>query len=79
MDAVDFLTAQREMCESYNPCDGCPLFAPGEVGDTACRDYVDTHPEKAVNIVEQWLKDHGGRILNRRPRPAHPERSGRTR
>ena len=48
------------MCNTFNLCDGggyretCELYKEG----LSCADYINVHPEKAVEIVEQWAKEH---------------------
>ncbi len=48
------------MCNTFNLCDGggyketCELYKEG----LSCADYINAHPEKAVEIVERWSKDH---------------------
>ena len=60
MDAVEFLKEKNRMCNTFNLCDGggyketCELYKEG----LSCADYINAHPEKAVEIVEQWAKEH---------------------
>lgn len=60
MDAVLFLREYKEMCESHPTCVGCPLFARAEKDGSGCRMYACAHPNEAIRLVEQRLKDHGG-------------------
>ena len=55
MDAVKYIKALRRLCESKRKCTECPLLNKEE---SYC--IVDTgeYAEKAVQIVEQWAKDH---------------------
>lgn len=54
MDAVKYLKERERMCNSYNNmCDGCGF---GKV--PKCNHTEDDNPEKAVEIVEKWSKEH---------------------
>lgn len=54
MDAVKYLKERERMCNSYNNmCDGCGF---GKV--TKCNRTEEDNPEKAVEIVEKWSKEH---------------------
>ena len=54
MDAVKYLKERNRMCDSYNNmCDGCG-FGKVPKGNRA----EDDNPEKAVEIVEKWSKEH---------------------
>lgn len=60
MDAVEFLKEKSRMCNTFNLCDGggyketCELYKEG----LTCADYTNDYPEKAVEIVERWAKEH---------------------
>ena len=60
MDAVEFLKEKSRMCNAFNLCDGggykekCELYKEG----LTCADYTNDYPEKAVEIVERWAKEH---------------------
>ena len=60
MNAVEFLKEKNRMCNTFNLCDGggyketCELYKEG----LSCADYINAHPEKAVEIVERWAKEH---------------------
>lgn len=55
MDALEFLKERKRMCNSYDPCRGCPL----EGGYCS---YGPNAPEEAyeriIAAVEQWSKEH---------------------
>ena len=54
IDAVKYLKERKRMCNSYNNmCDGCGF---GKV--PKCNHTEDDNPEKAVEIVEKWSKEH---------------------
>lgn len=54
MDAVEFLKAQKRMCET-NDCNkgGCPLFQ-----YNCHHDGTDEENVRTVVIVEKWAKEH---------------------
>lgn len=56
MDAVEFLTEKRRMCDSSRDCCDCKLYKP----KTKCCfiDKTKEDAEKAVEIVERWSKEH---------------------
>lgn len=60
MDAIEFLKEKSRMCNTFNLCDGggyketCELYKEG----LTCADYTNDYPEKAVEIVERWAKEH---------------------
>lgn len=61
MDAVKFFKEIERMCKVHcdNPygerdCKGCPL----EIGVDECMRVEMEEPEKIVEIVEQWSKEH---------------------
>lgn len=55
MDAVEYVKTQYRLCRSKNNCSECPLQ-----DKENCCCIMDTieYAEKAVQIVEQWAKDH---------------------
>lgn len=54
MDAVEYIKVLRRLCKMQKICNKCPLH--GEHG-CICT-YSGEDAEKAVQIVEQWAKDH---------------------
>ena len=60
MDVVEFLKEKSRMCNTFNLCDGggcketCELYKEG----LTCADYTNDYPEKAVEIVKRWAKEH---------------------
>lgn len=52
MDAVKFLREIARMCAEYALCKGCPI------GHGACRTMEAQEPEKIVDIVAEWAKEH---------------------
>lgn len=55
MDAVKYIKALRRLCESKRKCTECPLLNKEE---SYCIVDKGEYAEKAVQIVEQWAKDH---------------------
>ena len=55
MDAVEYVKTQYRLCRSKDSCSECPLQ-----DKENCCCIMDTieYVEKAVQIVEQWAKEH---------------------
>ena len=55
MDAVEYLKTMKRICYQYtNGCNTCPLS-----GNNSCvYGGAPEDPEEAVDIVEQWSKEH---------------------
>lgn len=56
MDAVDFLKAKDEMCQSYEHCGKCPLGEHQNGHHAKCEAMLSLYPDEAVRIVEEWLE-----------------------
>ena len=57
MNAVDFLKAKEEICTSYE-CRQCPLGQWQNKHRKSCEELISLYPDEAVNIVEEWSKNH---------------------
>ena len=64
MDAVEFLKEKDRMCRTICIVGGfvgrgykCEIERQRERGQT-CNGYIINHPAEAVEIVEQWAKEH---------------------
>lgn len=61
-ELLDELTAegaikiQAEMCSSMSDCANCPINK--EKGGYCCESFKAENPEKVVEIIKQWKKDH---------------------
>lgn len=55
MDAAEYIKTRCRLCESKGECSECPLR---NKEDGRCIACVSEYAEKAVQIVEQWAKDH---------------------
>ncbi len=56
MDAVDFLKAKDDMCQSYDYCGKCPLGEHQNGHHAKCEAMLSLYPDEAVRIVEEWLE-----------------------
>lgn len=58
MDAVDFL---KEAVRMHNfddhDCVECEIYKHSN-GNLSCVNWVLSHPDEAVKVVEQWAKEH---------------------
>jgi hypothetical protein len=52
MDAVSYIREKARMCKTITRCSECPLRNVG------CGDSLKTSPEKILELVEQWSKEH---------------------
>nr|DAH84489.1 MAG TPA: hypothetical protein [Caudoviricetes sp.] len=58
MDAVEFINEKYRMCELLNyECRKCKIDAL-EHGREGCWGAIRKHPAEAVEIIEQWAKEH---------------------
>lgn len=59
MDAVKFLKERLRMTENCEiGCSNCPFSWENNGFADSCPDFLNKHPEKAVEIVEKWSKEH---------------------
>lgn len=58
MDAVEYIKAQCRLCKSKNHCYECPLQKDGHCIVDISIVGTSEYAEKAVQIVEQWAKEH---------------------
>ena len=56
MDAVKFLKTLRRMCNCE--CHKCEIWKRLSGVESSCTVWIETHPEEAVAIVEQWAAEH---------------------
>lgn len=58
MDAIEFFMGKSRMCNSFgsDSCDGCKFKM--VKGNMYCDTYIKRYPERAVEIVEEWLEEH---------------------
>lgn len=62
MDAVEYLkikTSMSNRCNTGNgSCDCCPLSSANNSKGIYCDELEEKYPGKAVEIVENWAKEH---------------------
>ena len=58
MTAVEFLKAEKRMCENYEFCDRCPIEKAKGDPFMACLDFNYNYPEEAVAVVQKWADEH---------------------
>lgn len=59
MDAVKYLKEKGGMTNKcLIKCENCQLGFGNNNTDVGCRGLEDSHPEKAVEIVEAWAEEH---------------------
>ena len=57
MDAILFLRTKRRLCEATT-CSECELFLARNDKSKGCGHFIVNYPEKAVSIMEEWLKEN---------------------
>lgn len=55
LTAEEAIKIQAEMCRSMNSCADCPIY---KEGGYRCDSFRVENPEKVVEIIKQWKKDH---------------------
>ena len=55
LTAEEAIKIQAEMCRSMNSCADCPIY---KEGGYCCDSFRVENPEKVVEIIKQWKKDH---------------------
>ena len=59
MDAITYLREKNRMSKKCEiPCADCPLSWKNNEFGTNCYNLMMENPEKAVEIVEKWAKEH---------------------
>lgn len=56
MDAVKFLKEYKRICDEYDYCKNCPVREVFGNSILSCNEWVVRNPEKAVKVVEDWIK-----------------------
>ena len=56
LSAVEAIKIQAEMCGTS--CSGCELSASNNGTDPSCREFSLKHPERVVEILKQYKKNH---------------------
>ena len=56
LTAEEAIKIQDEMCSSMSDCANCPINK--EKGGYCCESFKEENPEKVVEIIKQWKKDH---------------------
>lgn len=61
MDAIKYFNIKKRMtngCKSASTCNNCPMSVQYNDIGQSCVDFEMLCPEKAVEIVENWGKEH---------------------
>ena len=56
LTAEEVIRLHAEMCGPS--CSGCELSPSNNGTDSSCREFSLKHPERVVEILKQWKKDH---------------------
>lgn len=56
LTAEEAIKIQAEMCSSMSSCVNCPIYK--EKNGYRCESFKAENPEKVVEIIKQWKKDH---------------------
>lgn len=57
LTVAEAIRLYRKMCE-INSCALCKLNAENNRTGLSCRNFAREHPDKLVEILKQWKKDH---------------------
>lgn len=60
LTAEEAIKIQAEMCSSMSSCVNCPIYK--EKDGYRCESFKAENPEKVVEIIKQWKKDHEKKI-----------------
>ena len=64
MELAEYMSIKRRMVKMQKggkcalPCDACPLEWMNNGAGLACYQLETRHPERAIEIVKQWAKEH---------------------
>lgn len=59
MDAIKYFETKKRMTKGcYISCNDCPFAQHNNDMGEDCGDFEMNYPEKAVEIVEKWAKEH---------------------
>lgn len=53
----NFIKEYARMCQA-NACRTCPLMAQLTEDEIDCIDFLESHPDKSVYIVQRWSDEH---------------------
>lgn len=56
LTAEEAIKIQADMCSSMSSCVNCPIYK--EKDGYRCESFKAENPEKVVEIIKQWKKDH---------------------
>lgn len=57
LTAIEFLEGKNRMCQKQK-CIDCELSCDNNGTNLLCQEFIKTYPEKAIGIVEEWLKEN---------------------
>ena len=63
MDAIEYIKELKRMCDGFADCTGCPLCHKENGTEQICGRFRSEHPEKAVELVEKWSKEHPAKTI----------------
>ena len=57
LTAIEFLKGKNKICKKEK-CIDCRLSADNNGTNLLCNEFIKTCPEKAIEIIEKWLKEN---------------------
>ncbi len=57
LTALEFFKTKHRMCNTPDSCITCSIYSK-KPRRASCSVWINTHPEEAIAIVEQWGKEH---------------------
>ena len=70
MDAVTYLKIEKRLCDGM--CKDCPLSSDINGTNLVCTSFAHNNPEKAVELLEKWEKEHPQRTYMQDFLEKHP-------
>lgn len=72
MDAIKFFKEKKRMCKSLGEgCTGCMIHI--TKCELRCWQFCEKYPERAVDIVETWAKEHPRKTILQDFLEKHPK------
>lgn len=58
LTAIEYIRTKHRMCSYHGLCVACPIKDSKCDSGLLCNEWCSNNPAKAIELVEQWGKDH---------------------